>query len=214
MKKINLVFEIKSMGWSFFLPLIVFLLFMYQLAAYQGFSLYIYNTLEFLIAPLACWWIIHLYDEYFEGGLHELLPSYPLSRWYHGISRVLPFILMYLLLLVGSLWMVHSVVENQDYAPLLVYVGTLSLLFATVGFLLVAIFRNVMVSIVMIATYVVTEYLTNGEVMPWYHAMAFVSSPFSFRDVMSKAIVNGVLSGFFLLLGQTVLSMVLTKRYT
>ncbi len=108
--------------------------------------------------------------------------------------------------------MVHSVVENQDYAPLLVYIGTLSLLFATVGFLLVAIFRNVMVSIVMIATYVVTEYLTNGEVMPWYHAMAFVSSPFSFRDVMSKAIVNGGLAGFFLLLGQTVLSMVLTKR--
>jgi hypothetical protein len=186
---------------------------MYQLAVYQGFSLHIYNTLEFLIAPFACWWVIHLYDEYFAGGLHELLPSYPLPGRYHGIYRILPFILIYLLLLMGSLWVMHIIVENQYYIPLLIYAGTLSLLFAAFGFFLVVLFRNVMVSIAIIATYLVTEYLTNGEVMPWYHAIAFVSSPFSFRDVISKAMINGVLSIFFLLLGQAVLSMVLTKRY-
>ncbi len=202
------------MGWSFFLPPAIFLLLIYQLITYNGFPVYIYNTLEFLIAPLACWWIIYLYFEYFEGGLQELIPCYPLSSWYHGIYRVLTFISIYLLLLIGGLWIVHSVIEEQRYVPLLIYFGTLSLLFATFGFLLVSICKNIITPIVIIAIYVVTEYLTNGKMMPWYHAMAFITNPFSIEDVTFKGITNILISVFFLSLGQVILSFDLYKKYT
>jgi len=211
LKKINLFFEMKSMGWSFLLPLLVFLILIYQLVTYKGLPVYIYKTLEFLIAPFTCWWIIYLYYEYFEGELQELIPCYPLSSWYHGIYRVLTFTFIYLLLLLSVLWFVHSVIEGQHYIPLLLYFGSLSWLFAAFGFLLVSICRTIIPPIVIITTYVVTEFLTNGEVIPWYHAIAFVSSPFSIEDVAYVAVTNGLLSVFFLFLGHIILSLVLYK---
>lgn len=116
------------------------------------------------------------------------------------------------MLLIGGLWIVHSVIEEQRYVPLLIYFGTLSLLFATFGFLLVSICKNIITPIVIIAIYVVTEYLTNGKMMPWYHAMAFITNPFSIEDVTFKGITNILISVFFLSLGQVILSFDLYKN--
>ncbi len=199
--KIHLSFEFKSMGWAFFVPFLPFIILGYQLFTIVHEASVIYLTFEFLIAPFGCWWLIFLYQEHFEGGLVELLPSYPLSKWQHGLLKGGIVITIYLIIMSLFILLASLFIPNATFGPMALKYISLSFLFCSVSFVFVTTVKNVIISLSIIAIYTVTEYMTRGDVIPWHHLFTFNIEPPTYKDSISNAIVHIVFGLLFFFIG-------------
>lgn len=207
--KFHLSFEFKSMGWAFFIPFLPFTILGIQLLNYNNEAVSIYLTLEFLVAPLGCWWLVFLFHEYFEGGLDELLPSYPLLKSYHGLLRGGIIMTIYFSLMLLFILFTSIVITDSTFGPMALKYISLSFLFCSVGFLLVMCLRSVTISLSIIAIYTVTEFMTRGDVIPWHHLFTFNIEPPTYADSVSDAIIHVIFGVIFLCVGQ----LILNKRF-
>lgn len=194
------------MGGAFYLPFVGFILALGQTFLGKHDELQeLYWSLEFMIAPLSSWWVAFLFYEYYEKEMAELLFSYPVSIFKHGIWRVSVFLLGYLFLFTSLLATV-SLVGKGALMVLLVQYIPLTILFAAFTFFIVASLQNIFAPLMMIVFYITTEYFTKGELFPWYHAMFFNVSPLEFEEVWLKSVINLCLAIVFFVLGHVFLA--------
>lgn len=194
------------MGWAAIVPLLPFIVLISQLLTFQDDVSRLIYTLQFLIAPFSCWWVIFLFQEYFEGGMDQLLPSYPLSKWEHGLIKSVLVIFIYFIITIIVLFATSMTVSGLMFGSLLVNHLSLSLLFSSIGFLLVTSTKNVVISLSVIAIYTVTEYMTRGSVIPWYHLFTFDITASRYGTIDFESVGNVLGSIIFFSVGQFILN--------
>jgi hypothetical protein len=200
------------MGWSFFVPFFPFLILDFQLLQYSGESANIFLTLEFLAAPLGSWWIVFMYHEYFEGGLDELIYSYPLSKWYHGLVRSGVVMVLYILLFLISLSFIAVTILDFAFGPAAMRYLGLTFLFGSVGFFLIVTLKSVVISLSVIAIYTVTEYMTQGDVIPWPHVFEFYLTAPTYKDSIPTFVMHSLFGIVLSILGQIILNKQMNSK--
>ncbi|WP_382359336.1 hypothetical protein [Lentibacillus kimchii] len=201
-----ILFETKVMGNAFYLPFIGFLLALGQIFWGKDSDLsLLFWSLEFIVTPLSSWWTVFLFYEYYEEEAAELLFSYPISAFKHGLGRILVFLSGYIVLFI-SLLAVASLADKGAFLVLIVQYIPETLLFSGFAFLAAVIVRNIFVPLIIIIFYITTEFFTKGSLIPWYHAMFFNTSPVQFQDIWSRSLTNLVISVVLMLLGHLYLS--------
>ncbi|MEH7367814.1 hypothetical protein V7153_27975, partial [Priestia megaterium] len=98
-KRLDLPFEIRSMCVSYYAPFVAILLGVIYVCVSSSPDVirYTSNILEFVACPFAAWWSMYLFYDYYEERASEVLFSYPLSSFFHGIIRVTSFFILYLI---------------------------------------------------------------------------------------------------------------------
>lgn len=203
--KFDLKFDIKSMGIVFYIPIIISIVtFIYCI--YLARSESTFNTtialplIEFLIIPLVSIWIVYIFYDYYENDGIELLLTYPLSNFEHGFIRIITFIILYIICNLGIFIFVAYKTNASIVILLVQYVAQLTFI-GGIAFFLLAIFKNISISITIIAFYVGTEFLTNGELFPWYHVFFFNRSILNFYEVINKSIITIIIGIVFIIIG-------------
>ncbi|MFE7062014.1 hypothetical protein ACFVAD_07665 [Sutcliffiella sp. NPDC057660] len=209
MKKIDIFFDIKSMGLSFFFPFIVILyihLLLFFREDVESF-IEILSILEFIICPLIAWWTIYLYFDYYEGSAREILFSYPVSKAHHGILRVWTFLLLYSSLIILLFIHINFQFETFMVSTSLVQYLPQILMYSSISFLLVIIFKSIIPPIIIIVGYVISKYFTYGSpALPLYNIMYFNKEVLQLEDIVGKSLLNVLLSCIFYFVGHLIFS--------
>ena len=206
-KRMNVRFEIKSMGISFFLPIVglLFLLFFNYTDSGPDFVRKLSLYIEFIICPMAAWWCSYLFLDYYEENLEEILFTYPVSMVFHGILRVFVFLALYLpgfFIVMVAISLTH---ETMLLKTQIIQYFPQCILYAAIGFLLMVTSRNIIVPILSITGYIAVKYFTSGsELFPIYNIMAFGFDNSS-QYLLDKFIPNIVLAILFFVLGHVIL---------
>jgi hypothetical protein len=205
--KINVRFEIKSMGISFFLPIVglLFLLFFNYTDLGPEFVRKLSLYIEFIICPMAAWWCSYLFLDYYEEDLEEILFTYPVSMLFHGILRVFVFLSLYLLGFFIVMVPISLTHETMLLKTQVIQYFPQCILYAAIGFLLMVTFKNIIVPILTITGYIAVKYFTGGsELFPIYNIMAFEFGNSS-QYLPDKFLPNIMLAILFFVLGHVIL---------
>lgn len=180
----------RMMFWIPFIVMILCLFYFIYLTSDQTLDVLLaLPTFEFIIVPLSSWWIIYLFYDYYENHALELLLSYPVSEPEHGFFRILSFIFFYT---IATLFLMGYIVMFSDASLsllLLQYVPQF-LFFAGVSFLCMTLFQNIGVVLTIIAFYTATEFLTGGQLIPWYHVFFYNEMLLGFDQIFNKSIIT------------------------
>lgn len=188
----------------FWIPFIMFtlcLLYFIYLTSDRSLDLILaLPAFEFIVVPFSSWWIIYLFYDYYENHALEVLLSYPISEAKHGLVRILFFIILYTALsLVLMLYIVFF--SGTSLSLLLLQYVPQYLFFAGLSFLCMTIFKNVGVTMTLIAFYTTTEFLTEGDLIPWYHVFFYNKSLLNFYQIVNKSIITLLISLLLIKLG-------------
>lgn len=200
--KMNLSFEIKSMGFSFFIPILLsFFIIIFFLSINRpvvALELAI-PVMEYLFVPFSCWWSIYLFYDYYEDFGSEVLFSYPLTKREHGIFRIGIFFLLYLILLLMNLTILDFLHPDFLLIKLLLQFVPEIIFFTGLGSIIVNFLRSPMLSISFVSIYVAVEFLTKGNLLPLYHPFFSNTEPaHSIVELASKGVINTLLGLIFL----------------
>lgn len=203
--KINILFDIKVMGINFLIPIVIYILtFMYLLyISSPAIELKLaLPIIEFIITPFSFWWTIYLFYDYFERNGAEILLHYPISIMQHGFYRILTLDLFYIFIICSlALYIsLQTGMQSSLYLLLLQYIPQ-TLFFSGLGFFLMTLFKNIGISITVVAFYISTEFLTQGQLIPWYHAFFFNDSYLTLNELLSKSILNIIFFFLFVYVG-------------
>ena len=206
-RKINVPFEIKSMGISFYLPIVglIFLLFFNYTDSGPDFVRKLSLFIEFIICPMAAWWCSYLFLDYYEEDLEEILFTYPVSMLFHGILRVFVFLSLYLLGFFIVMIAISLTHETMLLKTQVIQYFPQCILYAAIGFFLMIAFGNIIVPILSITGYSAAKYFTGGsELFPIYNIMAFEFDNAS-QYLLDKFIPNILLALLLFGLGHVIL---------
>ncbi|MCL1699099.1 hypothetical protein [Lysinibacillus sp. Bpr_S20] len=167
LNKLNIRFEIHNMGLSFFIPIFTTLI----TSIYVGTTIYEegweYNAalaFEYLVCPFAAWWVSYLYYDTFEDNNEELLISLPISTKYFGIFRSAVFFLFFLLLLAIQLYVLNIISEIPLNIPFLLFrFASQGFVYAGLAFVLMMLFKNIMVPILAIVVFLSISFFSGGR---------------------------------------------------
>ncbi|MGP7816527.1 hypothetical protein [Niallia sp. 01092] len=213
LKKLNLPFEIKALGYSFYLPILLQIIFLFQMVLLDNkLNFILLKEMEFLVVPFSAWWIIFLYYDYFEEDGNTVLFTYPLTIFQHGILRVSIFTLLYEILLIIDCLILNLIHYKNYFFNLLLPYLFQSLLYIAIAFFIVLFSKKVMVPIIVIGGYVSTEYLTGGNIIPFFHIITFNIEPITFRESEYGLILNFSLSFFLFFISHILLKWTINKR--
>ncbi|MFP7416772.1 hypothetical protein SFC65_24720 [Priestia filamentosa] len=208
-QKLDLKFEMKSMGFSFYAPPILLLLSIVYVMFSSSVDA-IHHTaslLEFVICPFSAWWSIYLFLDYYEDMASEVLFSYPLSTFFHGIMRItslLIFFLMGLLLLLFCITLKHPSISLGDISIL--YLPQ-AILYSYVGFTLMILSRNIIFPLLIIAGYLAIKYFTmGGNLFPVYNVMSFAIDMKLSSEFIRLGVQNLAIGIVFAVIGHVILS--------
>ncbi|MFT8310134.1 MAG: hypothetical protein ABF629_03130 [Sporolactobacillus sp.] len=200
-KRMDWPFEIKAMGYNFYVSFCPFLVF---LATYffgdQTLPDILLHQMEFIIAPFSAWWISFLFYGYFEEGGSTFLFSYPLKTIEHGFFRVLLFFLAYVVLIFVCSLLLAVRLYHAPFIALFFQFVSEALVYTSLSFMIINLFKLIWVPLLFIGSYVSTEYLTGGQMIPYYHVMLF--HPASIQSsVFPQTLINLGISFIFFLTG-------------
>ncbi|MBP3041321.1 hypothetical protein J9303_17805 [Bacillaceae bacterium Marseille-Q3522] len=198
-RKINLVIEIKSMKAAFYFPLFCYFVILLQFIFVEKFEFYQFWLLEFFFVPLSSWWTVFLFYEYFEENNAELLFSYPVSAFFHGVARVVIFFLLYLMLLVSLMLVICLRFDKMNLLSLCVQYIPEAVFFSGISFVIVIVSKNILIPLIVNGFYVASEYFAK-DIFPWYHVMFFNQYPLDISEVYVKSSITlllGILCFFF-----------------
>lgn len=206
-KKTDIIFEVKSMGLSFYLPIILLITLSFMNFSGDGYefirrlSLFI----EFIICPLASWWCIYLFIDYYEENIEELLFTYPVKFFFHGVFRSLTFLIIYISLVIISIIPISIRHEEVLWNILVIQFIPQCLLYGAIGFCLMVLTRNIVTPILFIMGYVAGKYFTGGsDLLPIYNIM-FFGMETSYQLLIQKATINICLTLILFLVGHLVM---------
>ncbi|MFL0506945.1 hypothetical protein ACH0B5_14445 [Ureibacillus sp. 179-F W5.1 NHS] len=195
------------MGYAFYFPLVFFIVFFIQyVMGEKELSFFLLTQMEFLIAPFSAWWVIFLYFDYFEEDGRDLFYSYPVTALEHGLFRVSIFCFIYFLFILICCAALTFRFPDANFFVLLLQYLSESIFYISVAFLFIICFKKVTIPIVIIGSYVSTEYLTGGQIIPLFHVMFFNDSPLAFDEVILSSTINLVLSIVCTVIGHLLLA--------
>lgn len=193
---IDLNFEIKSMGVSFYVPIILTLfitIYLFSISQPEISLVIALKLIEFLFVPFSSWWVIYLFYDYFEEDGGEILFSYPVSVINLGIARVMIFVLFYNILLLMVVAAIALNSQQEVFINLILQLAPQVIFFSGLAFSLMTFFKDIGISISFIAVYVVTELLSAGQVMPWYHVFFFNEIILDLGTMIPKSLLNTII---------------------
>lgn len=193
MSKLHISFDIKSMRVMFWIPFFVMVLcllyFMYLTSNQTLDVLLALPTFEFIIVPLSSWWIIYLFYDYYENDALEVLLSYPISEYEHGFFRIIFFTILYTLSTLFLMGYMTMFSDASLFLLLLQYVPQY-LFFVGLSFLCMTLFQNIGIALTIMAFYTATEFLTGGQLIPWYHVFFYNEMLLTFDEIFNKSVIT------------------------
>ncbi|MGK9185544.1 hypothetical protein KXS12_25325 [Priestia filamentosa] len=207
-QKLDFSFEIKSMGISYYAPLLVILLSIIYVFFSSGLDAieHISHLLEFVVCPFAAWWSIYLFFDYYEDRASEVLFSYPLSSFFHGILRVTSFFILFLIgffILLLTITLKNPSVSLMDIS--INYIPQ-AMLYSYLGFTLMIVSRNIIFPLLLIIGYIAMKYFTmGGSLFPIYNVMSFSLDMSLSSKIVGLCLQNIVISIFLAIIGHITL---------
>ncbi|MCM3537994.1 hypothetical protein [Priestia endophytica] len=208
LKKIDILFEIKSMGLSFYVPFFVMVLSLvfFITDTSDNRLQHASRLLEFFVCPFSAWWSLYLFLDYYEDHTLEVLLSYPISAFFHGLLRVGSFLVLFLIPFLLLLW----VASLKGYGTLkdnvILYIPQM-LFYSSIGFFLSTLARNIILPLSGIIAYISLKYITLGNsLFPVYNVMSFSPDMIVTHEIIGHCGLNVLLVLVFFTGGQILFS--------
>lgn len=208
-KKVDTSFEIKSMGIDFYVPFLVILIAILYTCFSPSLDIIQYTSkiLEFVVCPIAAWWSMYLFLDYYEDRASELLFSYPVSTLFHGIIRVTVFFLLFLVAFFILLLVITFKYPYVSLVNLAVLYIPQTVLYCYLGFFLMVLSRNITVPLLILVAYVAMKYWTMGDrLFPLYNVMSFSIDMQLYPRIIYLAIKNVALALVLAVIGHFILA--------
>ena len=208
-KRLDLPFEIRSMGVSYYAPFVAILLGVIYVCVSSSPDVirYTSNILEFVACPFAAWWSMYLFYDYYEERASEVLFSYPLSSFFHGIIRVTSFFILYLIAFFTFLVTItikHPDISLMDLSFL--YVPQ-TILYCYLGFALMVLSRNILFPLLILVAYMGMKYWSmGGNMFPVYNVMSFSVDMQVSDELIALSIKNIIIGLILAIVGHLIMS--------
>lgn len=193
-------YNFQEIGIIRYIPLMVLLIMSLLCRNSPAETMVILKSAELFLPPFVIFWVIPLFFNYVNADTREVYLSYPCSRKKQGILRIILFMLLFDIFLTTAFFVaIHS---WKEYSLYLLILCVQSLFYASLGFLLIVITKNIVISIGIILGYVGIQVLDTS------HIFKTISLKFSdiyngqMGDVILKLIVVFSISIFFLVSAQ------------
>ncbi|PFU64032.1 hypothetical protein COK90_08740 [Priestia megaterium] len=209
LRKLDLPFEIKSMGASYYAPFVAILLGIIYVSFSSSADVvrYTSNIVEFVACPFAGWWSMYLFYDYYEDRASEVLFSYPLSPFFHGIMRVTSFFIMFLVaffILLITITIKHPEISLWDLSIL--YIPQ-AILYSYLGFTLMVLSRNIIFPLLILVAYTAMKYWTmGGSMFPLYNVMSFSVDMKVSDEITGLSMQNTIIGVIFAIVGHVIIS--------
>ncbi|TCT17503.1 hypothetical protein EDD68_13122 [Melghiribacillus thermohalophilus] len=168
-------FDFKTSGFLFFLPLVMWMVSIFQLMIQHSQQANdIYNSIivfQGIYIPFAGWGLMYRLKEMYEDGASDTLKPYYRSNLIFDINRYLSIHLMGTIIWclffsmkynISIIWPIH-----------MIHFFLITLLFMFLGTALVVTIKNIEFSLTIFFIYLIIEFATLGEYMPWPHVFIF-----------------------------------------
>lgn len=207
MHKLDLKFEIKAMGFSFFIPIIIIILsilhLFYQMKVLGVETIgAIIPKLEFLVVPAISIWIMYLFYEYYENKSLEVLLSYPIKGKEHVFFKVITFIFIYILFIIPVFILTFMMEDISSMILLSAQIIPQIIFLSGLLTVIITLTKNIGVGLSVIVGYTSIEFLTEGKLVSWYHLFYFNSNILNSEELFMRGIINVIL-GLSLLLASS-----------
>ncbi|MBU8589640.1 hypothetical protein KM925_27515 [Priestia megaterium] len=208
-KRLDLPFEIKSMGVSYYAPFVAILLGIIYVTFSSSPDViqYTSNILEFVACPFAAWWSMYLFYDYYEDRASEVLFSYPLSSFFHGIIRVTSFFIVFLVaffIFLVTITIKHPDISLMDLSVL--YVPQ-TILYCYLGFALMVLSRNIIFPMLILVAYIGMKFWTmGGSMFPVYNVMSYSVDMKTSGELITLSIKNVIIGLIFAIVGHFIMS--------
>ncbi|WP_342462883.1 hypothetical protein NST62_10565 [Ureibacillus sp. FSL K6-8385] len=179
------LFDRKTMGLTFFVPIVMFGLSLLLILLVPREQNGIYNNIiiiQGVFIPFSCWCLMYRLSEMYEEGAQETLVPYYSKRF--GID----FLRYFIVNIIGVFLLCTAFVVKYGMSSLsalnVIHFIILVLFYMFFGTSLIVLIKNIEISLTIIIIYTVLEVVTLGEFMPWPHIFLFqppVWDPFLLR---------------------------------
>lgn len=204
---LSFLFDRKTMGFTFFVPVFIFLMALFLILFVPRVQSDSYNNIILIqgsFIPFSCWWIMYRLSEMYEEGAQETLVPYYTKRF-----RI-DFLRYYLLNAAGILLLGAVLVLKQgiDVLPLINFIHffLLLLFYMSLGTFLIVLTKNIEIALTIVLIFTVLEVATLGEYMPWPHIFLFE------YPVWDPIMVNKFLVLSIAILALTIFAITFLKR--
>ncbi|TCT26380.1 hypothetical protein EDD68_10281 [Melghiribacillus thermohalophilus] len=193
----QLKFEIKNMGFHFYLPIIVFLFVSILLIMLptEQYEIQFFILLQVLFIPLSAWWSIFLVYELYHHQAEEILIQFYSHKL---LINYVKFVSIFLLMLLVTVTLLGVKSAELNIGELFILLTSQVLVISSFGLLLAIFFKSVETSLMAIIMYVATELITLGDLFPWPHIFYFAFN-FTVEEISTFGIVSLFVSAAFLI---------------
>jgi hypothetical protein len=208
-KRLDLPFEIRSMGVSYYAPFVAVLLGIMYVTFSSSLDVIRYTSIivEFVVCPFAAWWSMYLFYDYYEDRASEVLFSYPLSSFFHGIIRVTSFFIVFLV--TFFIFLVTITIKHPDISLMdlsILYVPQ-TILYCYLGFTLMVLSRNIIFPLLILVAYIGMKYWTmGGSMFPVYNVMSYSVDMKTSGELIALSIKNIIIGIIFAIVGHLIMS--------
>ncbi len=199
------------MGVSYYAPFVAILLGIIYVTFSSSPDVIRYTSIivEFVVCPFSAWWSMYLFYDYYEDQASEVLFSYPLSSFFHGIIRVTSFFIVFLI--AFFIFLVTITIKHPDISLIdlsILYVPQ-TILYCYLGFTLMALSRNIIFPLLILVAYIGMKYWTmGGSMFPLYNVMSFSVDMKVSGELITLSIKN-IIIGLVLAIGG---HLIMSKR--
>lgn len=166
-------FDQKTMGLTFYIPIIMFMISLLIILTPQLVSDAYSNiiVIQGLFIPFSSWWVIYRLGEIYEDGAQETLIPYYSKRFLNDFFRYFAVNMAGVLILCSIFVVKYD--DNLLASLNIIHFIILILFFMLLGSSLIVLIKNVEISLTIIMIYTVLEVITQGDYMPWPHVFLF-----------------------------------------
>lgn len=157
----------------------------------------ILKSFEMFLLPFSAWWIIQGFYNYVDESAKEIYLSYPLSRFFSGIFKLVCYYIIFFSLIITVFLYI-----NREEVSIIYIIALLSesLLWIGIGFFLVVFTKNIVLSLGIVWGYVAIQVL---DIDKYFKNICIYFYDINyFSALISKIIVIDILALFLMLLAQ------------
>lgn len=197
------------MGVSYYVPFVAVLLGIMYVTFSSSPDVIRYTSIivEFVVCPFAAWWSMYLFYDYYEDQASEVLFSYPLSSFFHGIIRVTSFFIVFLV--AFFIFLVTITIKHPDISLMdlsILYVPQ-TILYCYLGFTLMVLSRNIIFPLLILVAYIGMKYWTmGGKLFPIYNVMSFSVDMKISDELITLSIKNIIIGIILAIVGHLIVS--------
>ncbi|MBZ5201846.1 hypothetical protein HU147_11510 [Planomicrobium chinense] len=196
----SFLFDRKTMGLTFFVPILVFITALLFILFFPREEAGIYNNviiIQGVFIPFSCWWLMYRLSELYEEGAQETLAPYYAKRF------PVDFIRYYVVNAIGVLILSVALILKYGIGELplinFFHFFLLLLFYQFLGTSLIVWIKNIEIALTVGLIFTVLEVVTLGEYMPWPHIFLFqppVWDPFLSAKFAILSVTIGILALF------------------